>query len=72
MPSGPGKADMAGFRYRLFLEDGTDVGEASYAVVINPDDVIHVASGERMRVLALFPVRDEDSPYTGFLTVESA
>lgn len=37
--SGPGKADMPGFRYRLFLADGTDVGEASYAFVIKLGDV---------------------------------
>ena len=70
MPSGPGKADMPGFLYRLFLEDGTDVGEASYAVIIKPDELIHVDGGRRMRVLDLVAVPDEGSPYTGFLKVE--
>jgi hypothetical protein len=38
MPSGPGKDSMPGFAYRLFLADGTEVGEAFYAVPIKPDD----------------------------------
>jgi hypothetical protein len=32
--------------------------------------MIHVAGGERMRVLAVVPVSAEDSPYSGFLKVE--
>jgi hypothetical protein len=56
MPSGPGKADMPGFPYRLFLADGTDVGEASHAVVIRPDNLIHVEGDDKVRVLALVPV----------------
>jgi hypothetical protein len=60
---------MPGFAYRLFLADGTDVGEASYAVVIRPDDVIHVERGGRMRVLAVVPVPEEESRYSGFLKV---
>jgi hypothetical protein len=72
VPSGPGKADMPGFLYRLFLADGTEVGEASYAVVIKPDEIIHVAGGGRMRVLDLVPVPEEDSHYSGFLKVEPA
>jgi hypothetical protein len=27
---------MPRFRYRLFLADGTDVGEATYALIIKP------------------------------------
>lgn len=55
-----------------FLADGTDVGEAPYAVVIKPDEIIHVAGGGRMRVLDLVPVPEPDSPLTGFLKVEPA
>jgi hypothetical protein len=64
---------MPGFAYRLFLSDGTDAGEASYAVPIKPDDVVHLGGGGRMRVLALVPVPvpEEDSPYSGFLEVVS-
>jgi len=49
---------------------GADVGEASYAVVIKPEEIIHVAGVGRMRVRALVPVPKEDSPFTGFLEVE--
>ncbi|HEY2371973.1 MAG TPA: hypothetical protein VGH82_05450 [Gaiellaceae bacterium] len=72
MPSGPGKDAMPGFAYRLFLADGTDVGEAAYAVVIRASDVIHAPGGSRMRVLGLVPVPEEDLAYTGFLEVEWA
>lgn len=70
MPSGPGKDAMPGFAYWLFLEDGSDVGEASYAVPIKPDDVVHLAGGARMRVLDLVPMPEEDSLLTGLLKVE--
>ena len=53
---------------RLPLAD--DVGEASYAVTIKPDEIIHVTGSGRMRVLDLVPVPEEDSPFTGFLNVE--
>jgi hypothetical protein len=41
-----------------------------YAVVINSDDVIHVAGRARMRVRALVPVLEPDSRFSGFLEVE--
>jgi hypothetical protein len=63
---------MPGFLYRLFLADGTDVGEASYAVIIKLDEIIHVAGGGKMRVLDVVPVLEEESRYTGFLKVEAA
>jgi hypothetical protein len=48
---------MPRFRYRLFLADGTDVGEATYALIIKPDEISHVAGGGRVSVLALVPCR---------------
>ena len=34
-------------RYRLHLADGSDIGEATYAVLIRPDEEILVGNGRR-------------------------
>jgi hypothetical protein len=60
------------FRYRLHLEDGSDAGEATYAVMIKPGDEIHLGAGQRLRVLDVVPIEDEDSPIVGLLQVEIA
>ena len=39
------------FRYRLFWADGTEAGEAAYAVNIRPGELIHIGNGRRLRVL---------------------
>lgn len=49
----------APFRYR----------KPTYAVVIRPDDEIHVGNGGRFRVLAVVPMEDEDSQLAGLLQV---
>jgi hypothetical protein len=61
------------FRYGLHLEDGSDAGEATYAVMIQPGEEILVGNGRRLRVLDLVPFEEEDeSPFVGLLQVEAA
>lgn len=60
------------FKYRLFWADGSEAGEAAYAVNIRPGETIHVANGRMLRVLDVVPVEEEDSPYVGLLKVEAA
>jgi len=43
------------FRYKLHDEDGSDIGEAVYAAVINPGEIILTGPGRRWRVLELNP-----------------
>jgi hypothetical protein len=57
-------------RYRLFAADGADIGETRLAVYVGPGDCIHVGAGEKLRVTAVVPVEEPDSPYAGFLRVE--
>jgi hypothetical protein len=60
------------FRYRLHLEDGSDAGEATDAVMIQPGEEILVGNGRRLRVLDLVPFEEEDeSPFVGLLKVET-
>jgi hypothetical protein len=60
------------FTYRLHLADGSDAGEATYAVMIKPGEFVHLGGGRRYRVLDLVPIEDEESRYVGFLQVEAA
>jgi hypothetical protein len=61
------------FTYRLHLEDGSDAGEATYAVMVKPGEEILVGNGRRFRVLAVLPFEEEDhSPFVGLLQVEAA
>lgn len=60
------------YRYRLYLEDGTEAGEAHYAVMIRPGERIHTGDGRNLRVFDVVPVGEEDSPHVGLLTVETA
>lgn len=53
-------------------EDGSDAGEATYSVMIQPGEEILVGNGRRFRVLDLIPVENEGSPYVGLLQVEAA
>jgi hypothetical protein len=56
------------FRYRLHSPDGDDLGEATYAQMIQPGDEVHVGAGTRFRVVAVVPFKDEDeSPFVGLL-----
>jgi len=62
------------FRYRLHSPDGDDLGEAAaYAVMIKPDEEIHRNGGQRLRVVAVVSLDEEDeSPFVGMLPVEAA
>jgi hypothetical protein len=55
----------------LHLEDGSDAGEATYAVLIHPGDEIHVGAGQRFRALDVVSFEEEDdSSFVGLLQVE--
>jgi hypothetical protein len=61
------------FRYRLHLEVGSDVGEATYAVLIRPGEEILVGNGRRFRVVEVVPFEEGDEPpFVGLLQVEAA
>jgi hypothetical protein len=54
------------YTYRLHLEDGSDVGTATYAVLVRPGEEILVGNGQRFRVLDVVPFEEEDdSPFLG-------
>ena len=60
------------FRYRIHLEDGSDAGEQTYAQMIHLGDEIHLAGGQRFRVLDVVPFDEEDeSPFVGLLQVQA-
>jgi hypothetical protein len=60
------------YGYRLFDADGADRGEAYYAVLIEVGDIIWVDDCRKLRVFDVVSVEEEDSPFVGFLKVESA
>ena len=60
------------FRYRLYLEDGSDAGEAHYAVMIQPGETIRTGDGRKLRVLDLVPPEENPSECVGLLKVEAA
>lgn len=61
--------------YRIHAEDGDDLGEAAYGFYVQQGDDIWFSVGgkpQRMRVLTLVPVPEEDSPYEALLRVDPA
>ena len=42
-PSGPGNGGDVIYRYRLYAADGSEAGEAHYAVLIQPGETIHAS-----------------------------
>jgi hypothetical protein len=58
------------FRYRLHWADGSDAGEAEYALNIRPGDIVWLRGGEQARVLDLVPLQPSDSPFVGLLRLE--
>jgi len=60
------------FTYRLHLPDGSDVCDATYAVMIYPGEEIIAGDDKRFRVLDLVPLEDEGSPFVALLQVEAA
>jgi hypothetical protein len=60
------------FKYKLHTADCDDLGEATYAVMLQPGEEIHLGAN-RFRVVDLVPFREEDkSPFAGMLRVEAA
>ena len=55
------------FRYRLHLADGSDAGEATYAVLIHPGEEIIGDKNQRFRVLDVVPFEEEESEFVGRL-----
>ena len=41
------------YRYRLYTPDGDEAGEAHYAVMIRPEEIIWTGDGRELRVLDL-------------------
>jgi NADH dehydrogenase FAD-containing subunit len=61
------------FKYRLCLEDGSEVGEAAYTQHIKAGEIVWAAGTRQFRVVHVVPVEDvEGSPYVGLLKVEAA
>ena len=60
------------FTYKLRLADGTDAGQATYAVPIKPGDEVNMGNGRRLRVLDVVPVDEDGSKIVGMLQVEAA
>jgi hypothetical protein len=58
------------FRYRLHWRDGSDAGEAAYAVDIQPGELIWLRDGTRVTVVDLVPL--PKTRYDGLLMVEAA
>jgi hypothetical protein len=60
------------FTYRLHLEDRSDAGEATYAVMVKPGEEILVGHGEAVPPAHLVPFEEEDgAPFVGMLKVEA-
>ena len=60
------------YRYRLYAADGSEAGDARYAVLIQSGETIHASDGSKLRVLEVTPTEDEASEYVGTLRVEAA
>jgi hypothetical protein len=48
-------------RYRLHLNDGTDLGEAAYADSVNAGDELLIGPGQHGRVLDVIPIDEPDA-----------
>jgi hypothetical protein len=60
------------FTYRLQSPDGDDLGEATYAVPLEPGEEILLGTGRPVRVVDVIPFDEADeSPFVGLLQVES-
>jgi hypothetical protein len=59
------------YRYKVHDAAGDEIGEAHYAVLIQPGADIVIGAGRKMRVLSVIAVEEEDSPYVGLLQVEA-
>ena len=72
--SGPDRPRRGGprlNRYRLYLEDGNEAGEAQYAVLIQPVETIWTGDGRKLRVVDVVPVEEDSAEFARLLTVEA-
>jgi hypothetical protein len=53
------------YRYKLHELDGTEAGEAHYAVLIQAGEIIWPGDGRQLRVVDLLPTTEEDAPFVG-------
>jgi hypothetical protein len=60
------------FPYRLHSPDGDDLGEATYAQMIHPDEEIIAGNNQHFRVVAVPFDEEDESPFAGLLQVEAA
>jgi hypothetical protein len=60
------------FRYRLHLEDGSDVGQATYPSMVKVGEELFFGGGHKFRVRDVVPFDEEDeSPFVAMLRVEA-
>ena len=55
----------------LYNLDGSEAGEAHYAVHIEPGGTIWTGDGRKLRVTDVAPVDEDSADCAGLLTVES-
>jgi hypothetical protein len=60
------------FTYKVFTQDGYELGEATYLKLIGPGEEIHIARGLRYLVRKVVLFSDDESSYVGLLEVEPA
>lgn len=60
------------FYYRLFNEDGSEVGDHHYVDRVELGETIWTRDGRRVRVVKLIPTNREVCRYTGLLMVVDA
>jgi hypothetical protein len=60
------------YRYRVHELDGSDAGEAHYAVLLEPGETVVLGAGRKVRIVDLIPVEEADSPFVGLLRIEDA
>jgi hypothetical protein len=60
------------FTYKLFTQDGAELGEATYLEMVDAGEEIHVARGLRYLVRKVVLLHGHESSYAGLLEVEPA
>lgn len=60
------------FTYKLFTQDGAELGEATYLEMVDAGEEIHVAMGLRYLVRKVVLLHGHESSYAGLLEVEPA
>ena len=53
--------------YRIYLEDGTDAGEARYSDWLKPGDEIHINGASKALVVDVVPAMEHDDDRYGAL-----